>query len=75
MIVAGSTTLPQVGVVVRETPSRDMLRSADSRIAVADSPCIATGCPVEVTNPALGASGRAPTLVAMTISSRTWSAF
>ena len=48
----------------RDTPIRDMLRSADSLIALADRPSNATS-----SNPVAGASGRAPTLVAMTISS------
>ncbi len=53
----------------RDSPMRDMLRSADSLIALADSPSISITAPSEPTNPAEGASGRAPTLVAMTISS------
>ena len=53
----------------RPTPRRDMLRSADSLIALADRPSISTSEPPERTKSAAGASGRAPTLVAMTISS------
>jgi hypothetical protein len=48
---------------------RDMLRSADSLIALADRPSIAISDPSGRTKPAAGAKGRAPTLAAMTISS------
>ena len=53
----------------RDTPIRDMLRSADSLIALADRPSISISEPSERTKSVAGASGRAPTLVAMTISS------
>ena len=49
----------------RDTPSRSRLRSADSRITRADSP---SALSVKLVP---GASGRAPTLVAITISSPT----
>jgi hypothetical protein len=45
------------------------LRSADSLIALADRPSISITEPSDPVNPLEGASGRAPTLVAMTISS------
>jgi hypothetical protein len=46
-----------------------MLRSADSLIALADRPSMGVSDPSGRTNPFAGASGRAPALVAMTISS------